>query len=80
MAKLNDGFKNKLDRFLLRSNGSQSSKRNIRGALDFSGLFPGGSGSSKKADAAPKLLNNSEADSNLWSRPSTGTVDLGDVF
>jgi len=60
-----------------RSNGSHSSKRNVRGALDFSGLFPGGNRSSKEADAAPKLLDDAEADSILWSRPSIDLADSG---
>ena len=62
-----------------RSNGSQSSKRSIRGALDFSGLFPGGNLSAKEAEAAPKLLDESEADSILWNRPSAGKFGLPPV-
>ena len=56
----------------IRSNGSQSSKRSIRGVLDFSGLFPGSGGSTKEAEAAPKMLDESESDSMPWSRPSLG--------
>ena len=55
-----------------RSSGGQLSKRSIRGALEFSGLFPASNLSSKEADAAPKLLDESEADSILWGRPLNG--------